>query len=148
MYGLPINFLADHKYRGDSAFVIGPIFYDEYSPKVSDTMFNDEDYPPVGPLDSVDYSLKVKHEVKVFRIRRALVSSTMKFLEPLFEILIHETLHNADIIIAATESAKRFYGKFSDSRKIRVIPEGVDVSGFTYTQPPNTHELLAARAAR
>lgn len=54
-----------------------------------------------------------------------------------------KTLERCDVAIAVNGETRDYLSRFVDESKIRVIPFGVDLDQFEYTQPPENYDILA-----
>jgi glycosyltransferase involved in cell wall biosynthesis len=71
------------------------------------------------------------------------VDAVRSILDPGRLWLFGETLQRADRIIVVHEEAKEEYTRFVDESKLKVIPLGVNPETFTYSERPNTSDLVA-----
>lgn len=72
-----------------------------------------------------------------------LLETILKVRSPVLYKLFKSTLRNADILIAINSHSKRLYSQFVPDEKIRVIPPGVDINRFYFSENNHyKHEIL------
>ncbi|HEC87256.1 MAG TPA: glycosyltransferase family 1 protein, partial [Thermoplasmatales archaeon] len=124
VYGISYNPIFILKKTGKWKFVIGPaelphlFFYDEFI-ILSRTK---------NKLNNLMYSL-------IFWLRKVEKSTYLRYM-------FSKTLDKSDILIAVNEATKKEYSKVMSDKKIRVIPLGVDLNEFKFSEPPLNHDIL------
>ena len=74
--------------------------------------------------------------------RDQMLSNLFSMFKSLINGWFLETVEKADVIITVNNFTRRAYEKVTSSKKIRVIPYGVNPKKFPYSPPPRSYEIV------
>ena len=74
----------------------------------------------------------------------ALLKGLKTITTPAINLLMAKTMDKCENLIVVNKDAKKYYSKFVDTDKIKVIPLGVNLDKIEYSIPPNNQEIVTA----
>lgn len=109
-----------------------------------------KDYPfIIGPAEAPhliledDWSLGTGREYGLIKVEAYIGRHLFKLMTfPFFK----KTINDCDILIAVNEETKELFSKYISSKKIRIIPLGINSNDLPFSLPPNNHEILTVGA--